>query len=1105
VFISSTFLDMQKERDHLVKYTFPKLRQRCRERCVEFVDVDLRWGITEEQKAEGQVLPICLAEIERCRPYFIGLLGERYGWVPEEVEEELVRVHRLKVHKGCSVTELEILHGILNSPEMRRLAFFYFRDARTSKAIEERLSQEPGYEPESEASGEKLKGLKEKIRQSGYLVREDFPDPKALEELVLEDLWHVIDERFPRVEVPTALEQERMEHEAYAEARTRVYIGREEYFERLDEKAKGEEPPLMVLGESGSGKSALLANWVELYRKKHPDDFVIMHFTGSTPDSADYTRIIGRIMGEIKERYAPEDKGEVGGHSPSVGTLPGAREENEIPTDPKKLVEHFPLWLARASARGRLILVLDGLNQLEDLDNAPDLGWLTEYFPPNIRVILSTLPGRSHDALRKRGLTALKVEPLNVDERREYIREYLGQYTKELSPSSLERIATSNQSSNPLYLRALLEELRLYGDHVTLKQRIEYYLGAETVASLYGRILERYEEDYERDRPGLVRELMSLIWASRRGLSEVELLELLGSKGTPLPNAYWSPLHLAVEESLVNHSGLLSFFHDFLRIAVEDRYLDTSTLRNSAHLRLANYFQERDLDDRRVEELPWQWRATEEWERLKESVTDLEMFMRLNTEAGMYELMGYWHSLGSRYDMVESYKDSLAAYEERAPSKIDLSLRLFGIANFLKLGARYEGAEPLFRRALEILEKVLGPENPSTATCLSNLALLLYEKGDYEGAAPLYRRALEIDEKVLGPENPSTAKCLSNLALLLYAKGDYEGAEPLYRRALEIRERALGPEHPYTATCLSLLALLLHSKGDYEGAEPLYRRALGILEKTLGPEHLEMATSLDYLAKLLEDKRDYEGAEPLYRRALEIDEKVLGPEHPYTAWSLNGLAGLLYAKGDYERAEPLYRRALGIYEMSLGFEHPYTAIGLSNLALLLYAKGDYERAEPLYRRALEIEEKILGPEHPSTAWSLNGLATLLRDKGDGSGAAEIYERLIEIHENDLQKSTPVTPELLKMLARIHNEVAFHGEVPAKNWQKAEHHYRRAIELMSQLDNPIETANMELNLQILFQLSGQPVDLARIKERIRILEEAGDHRAGKGHELLKKLS
>src|SRR5882724_510034 len=83
VFISSTFLDMQAERDYLVKFTFPELRKLCESRGVTWGEVDLRWGVTDEQAAEGKVLPICLGEIKRCHPYFICLLGERYGWVPE--------------------------------------------------------------------------------------------------------------------------------------------------------------------------------------------------------------------------------------------------------------------------------------------------------------------------------------------------------------------------------------------------------------------------------------------------------------------------------------------------------------------------------------------------------------------------------------------------------------------------------------------------------------------------------------------------------------------------------------------------------------------------------------------------------------------------------------------------------------------------------------------------------------------------------------------------------------------------------------------------------------------------------------------------------------
>lgn len=68
IFLSSTFRDFGKERDLLVKRVFPALRARLCARFVELVDVDLRWGITAEEAERSEVLPICLAEIDRARP-----------------------------------------------------------------------------------------------------------------------------------------------------------------------------------------------------------------------------------------------------------------------------------------------------------------------------------------------------------------------------------------------------------------------------------------------------------------------------------------------------------------------------------------------------------------------------------------------------------------------------------------------------------------------------------------------------------------------------------------------------------------------------------------------------------------------------------------------------------------------------------------------------------------------------------------------------------------------------------------------------------------------------------------------------------------------------
>jgi hypothetical protein len=90
IFISSTFRDMHAERDYLSRQVFPELRSRCQKRGAEFIGLDLRWGVTEEEARREGALKICLDEIERCRPFFVCLLGSRYGWVPppEEVPPE---------------------------------------------------------------------------------------------------------------------------------------------------------------------------------------------------------------------------------------------------------------------------------------------------------------------------------------------------------------------------------------------------------------------------------------------------------------------------------------------------------------------------------------------------------------------------------------------------------------------------------------------------------------------------------------------------------------------------------------------------------------------------------------------------------------------------------------------------------------------------------------------------------------------------------------------------------------------------------------------------------------------------------------------------------
>src|SRR5262249_13447464 len=276
----------------------------------------------------------------------------------------------LREYRGRSVTELEILHGVLNDPAMGEHAFLYFRDptyVQSLPAGDQGVFREGPTTEEIDRYGaaeakrraeerkQKLAQLKERLRASGLPVRENYPTPSALGALVLADFKSVIEQLYPEESQPDPLDHEAAEHEAFARSRARVYIGRQEHFDRLDEHARGEGPPLVIVGASGVGKSALAANWGLDYQTSHPEELVLMHFIGSSLASVEWMPLVRRILGEFKRRFGI-----------SI----------DIPDDSEALREAFANALTMVATKGRSILILDALNQLEDRDGAPDLVWL---------------------------------------------------------------------------------------------------------------------------------------------------------------------------------------------------------------------------------------------------------------------------------------------------------------------------------------------------------------------------------------------------------------------------------------------------------------------------------------------------------------------------------------------------------------------------------------------------------------------------------------------------------------------------------------------------------------------------------------------------------
>lgn len=655
VFVSSTFLDMVADRDYLVKRTFPALRKMCEERGVVWSDVDLRWGIPDERTAEGHVLPICLAEIERSRPFFIGLLGERYGWVPDAIPAELDRsAPWLTEHRGASITELEILHGVLRNPRMQSRGFFYFRSPLRSAAVAKEVSMPA----EPETSSGKLLRLKERIRagqRSGHCsLRENYESPEMLGRWITEDFRALFDDLYPASADLDGFEQDRRAQAAFARARTRAYVdigsGAEALDRHMRNAARGKG--IVVSGAPGAGKSALLAAWAGTQALS---TYVLAHYVEASPQSSDTASMLRRLMRELNHRFDLQ-------HGiPEAGSALG-RAFNAL------------LEACSASVPSPFVVLIDGIDRLGASGGAAPTSWLPLAVPPNVRIVVSSSAEAMTSSLEREGWDRLALAPLSPDQRTQLATSYLAEYSKELGSAQMARVVANPQTGNPLYLRTLLDELRVFGSHARLDPEIDRYLAADSVPALCQRVLERCERDYDPEGRGIVRSALSLIWASHGGLAEAEVLDLLGSDGLPLPRAVWSPIFLALEGSLFDRDGLLSCAHEYFRCAVERAYIPTDADRTKLHTRLADYF-DRDaafgevsetmrrifelpastptplrvwaealIPRRKRDELPWQVADAAAWPRLYALFRDYE-FLAALWKADPAAVLALWDRL----------------------------------------------------------------------------------------------------------------------------------------------------------------------------------------------------------------------------------------------------------------------------------------------------------------------------------------------------------------------------------------------------------------------------------------------------------------------------
>ncbi|XP_021378535.1 telomerase protein component 1-like [Mizuhopecten yessoensis] len=615
VFISSTFRDMHGERDILTRNIFPELRALAKKHFINVYEVDLRWGVTEKDTKTNRTMELCLSEVKQCN-LFLGILGERYGWIPEKyVVPDTAEYDWVRDSKpGLSVTEMEMYAGALSQPqEAQQSAFFFLRDSQFETDIPAEFTSD--FVAENAECKNKMADLKTRIRNSGLEVYEGYPchwggvaeDKPLVSGLelfgarVLNNLWNSVNKLYIKeAEVLDENTHTSKQHQAMLERHQDNFVGRKTMIKEGLKQLQFVPSGIMgLVGKPGSGKSAVMASLVHGYVESDMCDSalsVLTHVVGAAPGSTNILATLRRLAHEVKRRF---------------GLV------KEVPEDFKNLSQVFGEMLEEAGTMcdSPLLVFIDGIDIMESAYQPDNLEWLPSPVPKNVTFVLTVLDaGKCHKSLQRHKGKEVSVGGLDMWDKADVVRTTLATHRKALDEApfnnQLKLLLSKKEASMPLFLKLACEELRVFGVFEQVSSKLKSL--PHTVQQLLQEVLARLENDLGKETVVMA---MSLLICAREGLDAEELHELLSLKSllgsTKISVQGVINIHLSQEDLIPplifsqvkrslqtflnpqdRWSTRLSLAHADIEVAVRQRYLRGSAAEQefSLHKLLAGYF-----------------------------------------------------------------------------------------------------------------------------------------------------------------------------------------------------------------------------------------------------------------------------------------------------------------------------------------------------------------------------------------------------------------------------------------------------------------------------------------------------------------------------------
>lgn len=586
LFVSSTFKDMQFERDAIQEIALPKLNSIARDYSQTLSFCDLRWGINtldlDSEEGSKKVLDVCLDNIDRSSPPMIVLLGDRYGYIPDsELIRGVARGKNFDLEQAeISVTALEIEYGAL-SGDKKKKTLFYFRKL---------VGAPDEYTCEDERHAQKLAELKSRIfalcggRCRTY--KAEFKDGKLegmqkFAEMLVTDVAEMLLPEWKEQAMLSPFERERKTQWDFIEDRNAICRGRDAFLKKVISAVNGGSKTVALKGEAGSGKSVIFSALACALRSEGWD--VLPFVGGLTVESNDAFDIIRNTVLYLKHKL----------HGvPPENTAEAMKDKN--PSDWRRLAGE--LIDEYCSSGKRFAVMVDAVDQLLADDFRNSLSFIPETSAKGFCLVTTC-----NDDFNKLDAGSIAVKPLTAAEKTEVIKGTLGRYGRELDKTVVEDMVRLEGSGNPLYLSFLIKRLLMMnktdfdsiasgGGDMTAISAYQRRLIAECPNNADDMCALLLDEAGKRINEKLVGDVLKCLACARFGLRVSDLQAIIGGEWNALDFAHF--IAYMGDCFILRDDGRYDFSHKSIRQGL----LKGPNIK-SFHLRIAWAFSQMSGDD----------------------------------------------------------------------------------------------------------------------------------------------------------------------------------------------------------------------------------------------------------------------------------------------------------------------------------------------------------------------------------------------------------------------------------------------------------------------------------------------------------------------------